>query len=298
MDGLQLPKGVDKLSAGQKLFALILLTGGLYLLYIFLPPLIVILQNLWIAICLAAPLVWAAFNWELVWGVFKTLSWKLTQFAIGLSPLDVMDRYYDWVEKKRKTISDAKVDLMATERDLEQQIKEKEASRKANLSKASLLDPDSVEALLLSSNALSDQEFLTPLIPLRDNVHNKVVYLTELDSVMALNAKQLRYRIDNLRLQYESLKKTHKGMQSANDVIGGANEATKIFQEAVKQTNNQMNKMTANIENFENNIKPMLDSARVDKQLHQAEARKLLEEFKNTNFLPTAGNKTRELVRK
>lgn len=280
---LVLPDGVDKLSTSQKAVALgVLGVVG----YLVLPFILTLMVNLTMVILLGIPLAFIAYNYEIIWSLFKTLSWKFTQSLIGLDPISMMERYHEWVKGKHLSIQNAKVNLQSTLNTLNQQIEEKDKSYLNNMNKALKLNEQNraAEAQLYSSNGLSDKEFINSLVPLRDNVEVKVTYLSELNNVFELNTKQLGYKIENLKLQYKTLQDTHKGMKSANDVIGDAGFMNKAFKNSVEQANQQMNLMTANIQQFEENIKPMLSNAKLDQELHQQEAMKLLEDFKKTQF--------------
>lgn len=279
---LMLPEGVDKLSLPQKVVALGLLGGAAYFV---VPFLIAMMVNLWIAAILAIPILYVAYNPMLVWGVFKTLSQKSTDWIIGLSPLSAMDRYLDWVKMKHRSITSAKLELMAAQQDINNQITEKENSYKQLMKKALHAEDkgEEIQASSYAENAASDKEFLENLIPVRDDVKNKLDYLSELDEVFDSNTKKLSYKIDNLKQRYKLIKTTHKGMKSANAVIGESGDAQRMFNVALQSANDDMNKMTANIQQYEQNIKPMLTGAKFDKELRQGEARKLLDEFRKAN---------------
>lgn len=288
MNELQLPEGVDKLTTAQKAVALGIIGVGLYFI---LPFLIAVMVNLYITVALAIPILYVLYNPYLIWGLAKTISWKLTKGIIGLDPLSAMDRYLDWVQGKHESIKKSRLSLQSTLVELERQVEEKERSKVENEKRALTATNKgfTAEAELAATNALSDKDFLMSLIPMRDNLKVKVEYLGELDEVFGMNAKQLEYKITNVRTQYESTKKIMAGMKNANDVIGGVSDAKKLFDESVRQTNEQMSRMTANIQMFENNIKPALDSAKFDKQVKSDEARQLIEDLKRNNNLLRAG---------
>lgn len=276
---LTLPPGVDNLSLPQKIVAIGFIGIAAYFI---LPFLITVMVNLYIAVALAIPICYIALNPHLIWGVAKTLSQLTTNWIIGLSPLSAMDRYYEWVLSKLQVIRNAKNDVIASEMGISKQINDKEKSYKELMNKASIAEDqgNSIQADTYSSQAMSDKQFLEDLIPIRDDMKIKITYLQELDDVFQSNAEKLNHSINNTKMKYTTLKKIKKGMQSADDIIGGANEATRIYNVALSQTNDQINKMTASIQQYENNIKPMLADAKFSRELQQGEARRLLNEFR------------------
>lgn len=137
---LVLPEGVDKLSNGQKIFA-----GGLLSIFAVtivynIGAIVFMLANIWLAMLLAAPIIYMVFNPMIVWGLFKSLSYSLTKRIIGLDVLSAMDRYYDWVVSQYKELIEAKKELSATLKNLQNQISERETSRTKNLEKADIAD--------------------------------------------------------------------------------------------------------------------------------------------------------------
>lgn len=286
MSNLVLPSGVDQTTLSQKIVAGGLLALGGVALWWLLPPVIVILANLWMAIALALPLLWVAYNPTLVWGIAKTVSWKVTKSIIGLDVLSAMDRYYDWVCARLEVTVQSRQELSATLERTKKDIKEKEKSYRQSLERADQADRlgNKVEASIAASRAVADKEFLESLIPIRDEVQLKVDYLDELIGVFKVNKEQLRYAIDSKKTQFEALKSISKGLASANAVIGGSNEATKLYEESLNQLADKMSRFAANIQTFETNIKPVLEGARFDKQMAEVQGRKLLEEFRASNF--------------
>jgi phage shock protein PspC (stress-responsive transcriptional regulator) len=89
MNQLMLPSGVDKLSLGQKIVA-----GGIagVALYFALPVLLALMVNLLMVVVIGVPLAFLAYNYQMVWQVFKLISWHTTKFIIGLDVIGFMLR--------------------------------------------------------------------------------------------------------------------------------------------------------------------------------------------------------------
>ena len=97
----------DKTNLPQKVFAFGILGalgyGAVLLLNSVIPPITQLMKNIWelalYGIPLALIVLYVVSNPLMVWGFFKTLSWKLTSWMIKLDPLSVMDRYGDYLRK-------------------------------------------------------------------------------------------------------------------------------------------------------------------------------------------------------
>lgn len=287
MNDLVLPSGVDKLSKPQKIVA-----GGLavaailFIFYFVLPPMVVILANLWLTILLGLPLVFIIKNPELVWGFFKTLSWKLTQKLIGLDVLSVMDRYLDWLDAQVAEIKSAKVSLAATLKTITDQISERENAYQDNLKRADISgkNGNQVQSEMYASRAVHDKEFLESMVPMRDDVTEKVQFMAEVVSVLESKREGLKYSIETNRQKFTTLKTLQSSLGKANKALSENSDASKLYNESVRQLTTQMNTMTATIEEFKNTITPAIAENKLDKQLIASKGAELLAQFRATNL--------------
>lgn len=290
---LILPEGVDKLSPAQKIVAGGLLGLGVLLFILMSPSIAFYLANLWLVALLSIPIVFIAFNPTLVWGVAKSLSWALTKKIISLDILSAMDRYYDWVNLKLATAMQSRESLNTTYLTIDQQVKDKEKSYKTNITKADDLDKlgNTIQSKISANKAVVDQQFIENLVPLRDDTKQRLDYVDEIIDVFKVKKEELGYTIESKKLEYKSLQDTYNSLSAVNTAMGGMGEANKLWNESVNQLTNQMNQFTSSIQSFENNLKPILEGARVDKQLADKEGMRLLEEFRNANFQLTTSIK-------
>lgn len=279
---LSLPDSIDKTSTGQKVVAAGLIVATLYGLSFLLPPLVVILANLWLAIMLAIPLIWVAFNPMLVWGIFKTISWKLTQRIIGLDKIAVMDRYYDWLCVQLESIRESSQTLKSTLVSVSKQVAQKEASFRANMEKADFADRNGnkIETATYTNKAQADKNFVESLLPTKESLENRVEYFDKLIEVLTSRQESFKYGLDLAKEQYKALKESAKGLSKANAMVAGNNEVTKAYEESVRQLSDEMSSLTASISSYESVMKPVIEGAEFDKNFMQEQGAKLLEEFR------------------
>lgn len=285
----RLPDGVDQLSSKQKVVAGTLAAGsGLAIAYFVLPPLIVIFTNLLILGGLLATIGVIFTQRRLIWNIYKSISWKLTQAWIGLDTLSAMERYYDWFSAKLEKTTLAKNNLEARLNSLTQQIDKKGKERQDALTRADLLDKEKgkaaeVEVGILLAKASGIEKFIQTLVPVRDTAQENVAYLQEAVLTVGAGKIKLRNDIDINREQLEALKAMFAGMKTASEVLAEDNEMTRMYKESERQLAEKMSLYTAQISQLEENIKPALTNANLDCKLEIENGRKLLEQFRQTN---------------
>ena len=280
---LILPSGVDKLSLPQKVLAGGLMAGALY--YV-LPVLISLMINVLWAIAICIPIVFLAYNYQMIWLWFKNVSWYMTKWLIGLDVLSYMDRYVEWVTNKEKVILAAKTTLIANVESVKGDIAERELSYADNVRKADVADRhgNAVQCDILTSNAMDDKEYIQSLSPMLEEGQKQVAYISELAETFGANRQKLEYKVKAQKSKYNSLKTMSRGMGAASEVIAGSGAEAAIWKETQNQLVGQMNQFTANIRTFEDTLKPAIESGRFDRQLRKEEGQKLLEQFRSTNF--------------
>jgi hypothetical protein len=280
---LILPSGVDKLSVPQKVVAGGLMLGGLYFA---LPILLSLMVNLVMVLLIGVPLAFLAYNYQMIWLLFKNLSWHTTKWLIGLDVLSYMDRYVDYVRDREQLILNSKRDLIANVEGVRGEIQERESSYASNMKKADVADRqgNSAQCDVYTSNAADDKDFIASLAPIKEEADKQVMYLGELAEVFGTKRQQLEYKVKAQKSKYKSLQTMSRGMGAASEVISGSGAESAIWKETQEQLVSQMNQFTANIKTFEEVVKPAIESGRFDRQLRKEEGQKLLEQFRATNF--------------
>lgn len=280
---LVLPDGVDKLSLPQKVIALgIVGVAAYYLLPILLAMMV---SLLWIVIIVSI-LGFAAMNYRMIWTFAKWLSWKGTQWLIGLDVLGYMDRYLAYVGEQEQVLLNSKRDLVKELEGVKGQISDSEKAFQEQMNRADAAEKleNKVQFDIAISSAQDHKDYIQTLSPVRDEAEKQVAYLTELTDVFHTKHEQLGNTVKMQRTKYNSLQAMSKGMGAASDVLRGAGGQNEIWKETNRQLIDQMNTFTANIKTFEDVIKPAIEGARFDKQLRETTGKQLLNEFRNTNF--------------
>lgn len=280
-----LPKGIDQLSPKQKVVAGTMtlgVVGGVS--YLLLPFAIIALTNLIYFLVLVSIIVIVAYNYDLLWNIFKTISWKLTQAWIGLDSLAAAERYYEWTGSQLQEATKALTDMMTNLNGLVTKIsqREKAYAEHSEKAKAALSLPNGkVQAEVYGEKAIADKQYLQDLIPMREGAEERTKQMSQIVDIFTVKREKLRYKIDTQADKRQTLLAEYKGMAAFNKFLSSDDINAKMYLEAEKQIANDIHQFTASIEIFQNKIRPVLQEAEVDKELAKSEVAKFLETLKD-----------------
>lgn len=277
---------VDLTNQNQKIFAGILVVLTLIVLYYLLPPLVTIFANLWLLAILAIPVVFVVMNPMLMWNVFKQLSWQLTKKLISSDKLGYMYRYHEYLLLKLDSLNGSINNVTAIKIKLQRKIGELEQRINTNKQNAAVYQKEDFNRykILITSLATKidiDTKQLEALLPKVVNIEKQEKYLKELSEGMSANAEQLKYTLDAKAEEYKLLKELAEASGTASEFLKGNSEEYKLYQESLVQIENSVTSYTATVENFERQVRPMLDTMSADKNVSEQNGLKLIEEFKN-----------------
>ncbi|HNC59124.1 MAG TPA: hypothetical protein PLP33_27100 [Leptospiraceae bacterium] len=292
-NALTLPDGVDKLSNAQKIIALPIGIGVIgFLGWLILPTLISILTLFWTAAVLALPIVYIAFNPMVVWGFFKSLSWHLTKSIIGLDLEASLDRYYDWVESEFQASVEVRNEISKGYEQTKLDIREREDSYNSNMERvaAAVKINNEAQKMIYGGNAQDDLDYIKEMTPVLNDEKERKEEMDRLVEAFGIKKEQLKHKTSLQKKKYQSLKRAHKGLSIFNKFISGNSEAARLHEETTKQLNAQIAGFTANIQNFRETIKPVLQSAEFDKEVRKQKVERLLAQFNQVDF--TTENQT------
>jgi len=283
---------VDLTNSNQKVIAAVLLIATLFLLYYVAPPLVLILKNTWTIILLGAPLalivLFVAFNPMLIWNVFKQLSWNLTKSLISGDKLGYMYRYHDYILMKMGQL-DANIKNIGTIRvKLQRRIAELNSSISNNNKQVAAHQrnnsPQTVISVLVNKISLETKQLQT-LLPRFESIESQEGYLVKLYEAWDSDQKQLKDTLDLKAQEYEMLKEASEAVGNAKEFLKGNTEEYKIYQESLNQIEQSVSQYTANLDDFERKVRPILDDINAQKAVDQEAGLKLIEEFKKTGSL-------------
>ncbi len=292
---IQQYKAPEQTTPVQKGIAILLMAGCVYAIAVvintFLPTILEAMKNIYYLIFLGTPLVlvtlYVVTNPFMVWAFFKTLSWNLTKFLIKMDPLSVMDRYADMLENKRNNLEEVRVGLEGKKVKMDRMIKDLQSDIQENLAKgkAAITQGEQQIASLAGTKVATDQQSLALYMPIYEKLVKNTEYLSELSENWKYSIEKLRYTIERKREEYANLKDMAAALNQADEFTNGNTEASKVYNESIKQLETTTSQYIARIEDFEKNSKDILGNIRVERQAVQDQGLAQIEQYMKSDAL-------------
>jgi len=276
-------KSADLTSSGQKAIAGIVLVLVLVILYFVLPPLITILTNLWIAAIIGIPLGFFIYNYQIIWSIFKKLSWEMTKKIISADPLWHMYQYYYYMQNKLKELQASIVEVggiyTKTERsiaDMAKQLKdlqEEAIQHEKRGSSASIIKLVGGKVGLL-------QKQIDNFLPKLEFIKTQKKALTELYDAWSVDTELLKDTLDSKAQEYELMKTLNKANTSAMAFLQKDSPELREYKQSLIEIENQVSDYTANMENFQREVAPQLSRMAVTSSINEADGAAIIEQYK------------------
>lgn len=270
----------DLTTSGQKFLAGGLILGALILLYFLLPPLIVIMTNLWLAVILGVPLLFLIFNYEVIWAWFKQISWNMTRKIISSNPLWHMYRYYDYLVEKIQGLEKSTREVMAVRTKTQRRVDDLIEENKKLEYQAEGKNKEEVYTKIIASKIATNQKNIDVLTPKLEFVNSQVTQLQEVYKLWVADSEILKHELDNKAAEYELLKELNGATDKASGFLGDNSAEMKMFKESLKQIESSVSQYTANIEAFGNNLQPKLTTLGMDHNYNVEKGFEIIEKMK------------------
>jgi hypothetical protein len=276
-------KNADLTNPTQKFIAGIIGIGVLVLAYYLLPPLVFILKNLWLTIALAIPLLFLGYNYEILWSLLKQLSWNMTKKIISSNKLWYMWQGYNWLVGRNNDLNEniKKVGEIQskTERQLIEIIKDIKKTKERALFEEQKNSPQTILKVIYNKVTLLQNQ-LDNLDPKLGFIRSQRERLIELHSNWMADAEILKQTLEAKEQEYNLMKELSAASDSALLFLKKDSPEMRDFNESLKQIEQSINQYTSNVENFQRNVLPTLQSMDTQREMNEEEGRKLIEEFK------------------
>lgn len=263
--------GVDLKSPAQKMFAFALIIGFLFFINWLTPPLTYFIKNLYITVPALLLIMYIVFNPYVVWNMFTTLSWKLTQKFIGYTKIEQLWKYHEYILSKVELVNSAEKNVGKQKILTANKIKDRQQSFNRNVKMG-----DGIKAQ-------ADKALIDKLIPRLEQLTAQQESLQALYSLNKTQAENLKYSTETLVDEYKTMKEISGAADAANSVLGEDNSVeAKVYNEALTQLVDEAAMFASNIENFEFKVRPQLENAAKQEQFDNNEGAKLIEEYKQS----------------
>jgi cob(I)alamin adenosyltransferase len=276
-------KTVDLTNPTQKFIAAIGVAVALFALYLLLPPLIVIFTNLWIAIALGVPLLFFIWNYEMIWSLFKRLSWNMTKKIISSDKLWYLYQYHTYMVRKIDELHLSILKIgeirVSTSRSINTMIKDAENEK----AKAVKLEQQGAAAGILKVTkakiGLLDQQ-INNLLPKLDFIKAQEKSLQELHDAWSADTEILKSTLDAKAEEYKLMKELSKGIDSAKAFLQKDSPELRQYNESIAQIETSIAEYTSNVEQFQRDVAPQLTKMSAANALSEDQGTGLIEEYK------------------
>lgn len=276
-------KSVDLTNPTQKSFAFIIIGLILVALYFVLPPLVVIFTNLWIALALGLPLLFFAYNYQMVWSYFKRLSWDLTKKLISSNPLWHMYQYYFYMQRKLEDLNNSIKTIGGieheTSRSIQGMLSELEGLKRQALQyEKSNATPGMMKLVQGKVGLLQKQT--DNLIPKLDFIKKQRKSLIELHEAWSVDTELLKNTLDGKAQEYEMMQQMNKATNSAMAFLQKDSPELREYKQSLIEIESSVAQYTANVENFQREVAPQLTSMNAMSSLNEADGAAQIEKYR------------------
>lgn len=275
-------KSVDLTNPTQKSFAFIAIGLILVALYFLLPPLVVIFTNLWIALVLGLPLLFFAYNYQMVWSYFKRLSWDLTKKIISSNPLWHMYQYYFYMLRKMEELNGNIKNIGAieheTSRSIQGMLSELEGLKRQAVQNEKQGNPGILK--LLNGKVGLLQKQTDNLIPKLDFIKKQRKALIELHEAWSVDTELLKATLDGKAQEYEMMQQMNKATNAAKAFLQKDSPELREYKQSLVEIESSVAQYTANVENFQREVAPQLTSMNAISSINEADGAAQIEKYK------------------
>lgn len=276
-------KNADLTNPAQKVIAGGLGVVALGVLYYALPPLVFILKNIWWTVGLSVPLLFLGYNYEILWSLLKQVSWDMTKKIISSNKLWHMWQGYNYLVSKNEALNENIIAVGAikskTEKELARIAKEGQRAKDEAIHEEKKGAAQIKLKVIHNKVALLNSQFGT-LEPKLQYIENQHAQLVELHSNWVADAEILKQTLEAKEQEYNLMKELSAASDSASAFLKKDSPEMRNFNESLKQIEQSINQYTSNVENFQRNVLPTLQSMETKRELNEEEGKKLIEEFK------------------
>jgi phage shock protein A len=275
-----------------------LLAGGGFLLYTFLPALIVLVQNtLYLALLLLAlgAILYMVLDprmRNLIWYMYKSVMRWITGVFVTIDPIGILKNYVEDLEDNLQKMSKQIGQLRGQMRRLKTTMEEntKEIENNMLLAKKAKEQGNERHMLLSSRKAArlkdSNEKY--------QNLHNKMEILYRVLTKMYQNSEILlddtKDQVKLKEQERKAIRASHSAMKNAIDIISGSGSKRAMFDQALESIADDLANKVGEMERFMEMSTSFMDSIDLQSGVFEEQGIKMLEEWEKKSTLMLLGD--------
>ena len=240
------------------IFGIAVIGGLAYLLYTFLPMLIILAQNtLYLVLMLAAlaavvyVLVDPKFR-NLIWYLYKSIMRFITGLFVQIDPIGIIESYIDDLKDNLKKMGKQISNLRGQMRNLKTQIEQNEQMMKQNMSLANRAKEKGIDNVMIlkARKAGRLQESNLKLADLYKKMEVLYKVLCRMYENSEILLEDIQDKVSVRKREREAIRASHSAMRSAMNIISGDKDKRMMFDQAMEAIAEDIGRKVGEMEHF------------------------------------------------
>lgn len=274
-------------------FLALIIAGGGFLLYKFLPFIITLFENLIYAGLMFAGIGLVVFLFlnpqfrATVWAFYKIIMKSLTGFVVQLDPLAIIDGYVDDLKKSLGKMSQQMGKLKGQMSDLKRVIDDNTDTIKTNMKLAQKANEKGGKKSMVTlktrkAGRMKDSNIrLETLYKKMANLYN---VLTKMHEVSAFVIEDLEDEVQVSKQERKAILAGHSAFKSAMSAVNGNPDQRAMFEQAMENIQSDVANKVGEMERFMEMSSGFIDNMDVQNGVFEEEGLAMLEEFEANGF--------------
>lgn len=218
--------------------------------------------------------------------LLENVSWKITNFIIGLDPITTMKTdIKNMIDRKKAfDLSASKVYGRVNKLEDRESTNAKEALRQLKMAEIAKSKGDNVGSQVASNQASRLKNSNDQMRPILDKLRLYYKKLQAVSGALDFFIRDKGNLVVMLEEQYNAIKDSVDAMRNADKTLGDGNDEASMFNRAVQIAQDEMARGMGYIDMVMNNSQQLIDKVDLEKGLLDASGTELLQKFESGEF--------------
>jgi hypothetical protein len=232
-------------------------------------------------------------NKSLIWYMYKTAMFKITNFFYRIDPIAVAKIYIKHLREKKEDIGEQIEKLNGSIKKTEMDIEENNKQISENSIRASEAPKFNMnsQAMLAAKDVIRLQDWNRELQPLVDNMKKTQSFMKKMYEIADYIIKDKESEISIMEKKYKSIKIAVSALRSAQDVMG-QNEKEAGFEQAMEFIKEDMANKLGEMDRILEMATPYINELDLQNAIEDKKAMELLNSFNEEAFKSGLNNLT------
>lgn len=280
----QKPEGITGM-----ITAAMIVVGGGYLLYTFLPYIISLMQNALTAVLLfmgLGAIVYILLDprfRNLIWFVYKSIMRSLTSIFVQIDPIGILNTYVESLQDNLAKMGTQIGKLRGQMRKLKDIIDSNEKERTDSLAMASQAREKGKSNILILKTRKAGrlQESNLKLTDLYRKMEVLYRVLTKMYENSEVLMEDIKDQVAVKKMEREAIRTSHSAMRSAQNIISGDKDKRMMFDQAMEAVADDVSRKVGEMERFMELSQTFMDGVDLQNGVYEEKGLEMLEKWEN-----------------